>query len=94
MEQNWLQKNKKNLLWAVMGSMALWVLVTSEIPLMYPSGYYSEYRAHLLDHVHSNIWVVLPHFIFGPLALLLGPVQFSSRLRRKYIDWHRLIFPA
>jgi uncharacterized membrane protein len=29
------------------------------------------------------------HFFFGGLALLLGPWQFSQRIRDKYLNWHK-----
>jgi hypothetical protein len=32
---------------------------------------------------------VFPHVIFGTLALLVGPFQFSNQLRAKYLKWHR-----
>jgi hypothetical protein len=36
-------------------------------------------------------WMVLPHAIAGTFALLTGPFQFSSRLRRRHPKLHRVL---
>src|SRR5512140_2390918 len=35
-------------------------------------------------------WWLLPHGVAAAFALFLGPLQFSSRLRQRYLDWHRI----
>ena len=42
-------------------------------------------------HIAPFQWLLLPHAIFGMIALLLGPLQFSSRLRAKNLPLHRVI---
>mgnify|MGYP000510056317 CR=1 FL=1 len=34
-------------------------------------------------------WSLILHIVGGILALLIGPVQFSNRIRTKYTKWHR-----
>ena len=42
------------------------------------------------QHYQHFKWWLLPHGVMGALALFLGPLQFSSRLRRRHLRWHRL----
>jgi len=41
------------------------------------------------EHYRSFKWWLIPHGITGALALFLGPLQFSRRLRQRYLNWHR-----
>jgi uncharacterized membrane protein len=41
-------------------------------------------------HYHSFRWWLLPHGIAGACALLLGPLQFSDRLRQRFTKFHRV----
>lgn len=73
----------KPVLWAVMGVMTISVILYSEVPfLQYPE------RHPLL---RADIWILIPHILGGTLALILGPLQFSSRLRRSNLKLHRMI---
>src|SRR5271155_1806235 len=73
----------KYLLWSVMGLTTIWVIVASEIPLFKRPNEQAALRAML--------WLVLPHAIAGTFALLSGPLQFSSRLRRRNPKLHRIL---
>jgi uncharacterized membrane protein len=42
-------------------------------------------------HVHAFRWYLLPHGIMGACALLLGPLQFSDRLRKRFAKFHRVV---
>jgi len=42
------------------------------------------------EHYRSFQWWLIPHGVTGALALFLGPFQFSNRIRRRYLNWHRL----
>jgi uncharacterized membrane protein len=42
-------------------------------------------------HYQPFKWWLLPHGIAGACALLLGPMQFSDRLRKKYAKVHRVV---
>jgi uncharacterized membrane protein len=64
--------------------MGLLVLAFVEIPYLNP---HSGMRPHHL----SIRWLLLPHLLAGSVAMLSGPVQFSSRIRRRYPRVHRLL---
>ena len=40
---------------------------------------------------HVIRWYLLPHALAGACALLLGPMQFSDRLRQRYRKLHRVV---
>ncbi len=42
-------------------------------------------------HIQSFKWWLLPHGLMGACALLLGPMQFSERLRRRFTKLHRVV---
>jgi uncharacterized membrane protein len=42
-------------------------------------------------HIKSFKWYLLPHGIMGACALLLGPMQFSDRLRQHFAKFHRVV---
>jgi hypothetical protein len=42
-------------------------------------------------HIESFKWYLLPHGIMGACALLLGPMQFSDRLRQRFAKFHRVV---
>jgi uncharacterized membrane protein len=42
-------------------------------------------------HIHTFRWYLLPHGIMGACALLLGPLQFSDRLRQRFTKFHRVV---
>jgi uncharacterized membrane protein len=43
------------------------------------------------EHYQSFKWYLLPHGLTGACALLLGPMQFSDRLRKRYTKLHRVV---
>jgi uncharacterized membrane protein len=42
------------------------------------------------QHYEPFKWWLLPHGIFGVLVILLAPLQFSDRLRRRFTRGHRI----
>lgn len=42
-------------------------------------------------HIESFKWLLLPHGLAAGCALLLGPLQFSERLRRRFTKAHRVM---
>jgi uncharacterized membrane protein len=42
------------------------------------------------QHYHPFRWWLLPHGLAGACALLLGPLQFSDRLRQRFTKFHRV----
>ena len=43
------------------------------------------------QHYEPFKWWLLPHGVFGALVILLAPLQFSDRLRRRYVRTHRIL---
>jgi uncharacterized membrane protein len=43
------------------------------------------------QHYQPFKWWLLPHGLAGACALLLGPMQFSDRLRQRYTKLHRVV---
>jgi uncharacterized membrane protein len=78
------RQRPKYLLFGVIGLMFLWVLTHSERFLIDPAD--GEWM-----HIESFKWWLLPHAIAGACALILGPMQFSDRLRQRFIGVHRAV---
>jgi hypothetical protein len=78
---------QKPLFWAAIAAMALFVLLAVEVPLLSSS---SPHRAHLLTQKS----ILIPHAISGLAAFLIGPLQFSNRLRRSNLRLHRILGKA
>jgi uncharacterized membrane protein len=71
-------------MWIVYGLMALFVLLTRDITLL-------DAQSFLRQRYAGIPWLMLAHGIPGALALLLGVFQFSSRLRQRYLQVHRVM---
>jgi uncharacterized membrane protein len=76
-------KRLKTLLWAVLGAMTISVTLYSEIPLLRQA----KERAYL----STILLLIIPHIVAGMAALLIGPLQFSSRVRRHSPRFHRVL---
>ena len=74
----------KYFLFGFIGLMVAYVLVHDESFLVNPKD--SEWQ-----HIQSFRWWLLPHGLAGACALLLGPLQFSERLRHRFIKLHRIV---
>jgi hypothetical protein len=72
----------KTVLFVLIGLMYAYVLVTTESFLFDKS---SPEWAHIAPF---QMWL-LPHGLAAACALFLGPLQFSERLRRKYLGLHK-----
>jgi hypothetical protein len=70
------------MLFLLVASMMLVVLIRDRILL--------DSQHWIWKHYEPFKWWLLPHGITAGLALLLGPLQFSSRLRRRHLNWHRI----
>ena len=77
----------KYTLWLLLGLAAFFVFITNEVFLIADYPLYHQYRVHLI----ADRYLIFPHAVFGTLALLSGPVQFSTRLRRRYLSFHRIL---
>lgn len=74
----------KMFLFAFIGLMLLYVLYNNESFLVHP-------KDPIWLHYQSFKWWLLPHGIAGACALLLGPMQFSDRLRQRFTKLHRVM---
>ena len=74
-------------LWSLLGLTALFVLITSEVFLLTDYPMYHAYRLQVI----ADRGLLIPHVLFGSLALLSGPIQFSSRLRQRHLKLHRVL---
>lgn len=71
-------------MWVVFGLMTLFVLLTRDRTLLDPNSFLRQRYAAIP-------WLMLAHGIPGALALFLGVFQFSSRLRQRYLQLHRIL---
>lgn len=67
-----------------MGGMTVSVFLLSELPLLHKG---TESRAHLV----AIRWMIVPHVIAALTALITGAVQFSGRIRRWSLPFHRVM---
>jgi uncharacterized membrane protein len=74
--------NGKVILFLLMALMFISVVIFTEIPLMLHKGGRHE-------HLAGIRWILLPHGILGFIGLVLGPLQFSSRIREHNYALHR-----
>jgi uncharacterized membrane protein len=77
----------KTILWASLGVITLFVFITSEVLLVTDYPMYHAYRLQVIADRH----ILIPHTIAGTLALLIGPIQFSSRIRQRHLHLHRIL---
>ena len=74
----------KYILFAAIGLMLAYVIPHDESFLLDP-------KDPIWQHYESFKWWLLPHGIAGACALLLGPMQFSDRLRSCFRKLHRVV---
>jgi uncharacterized membrane protein len=81
-QRSWLRP--KYLLFATIGLMLTYVIPHDESFLVHP-------KDPVWQHYEPFKWWLLPHGIAGTCALLLGPMQFSDRLRNRFSLLHRIV---
>ncbi len=74
----------KHVFFVCFALLTLFVLLHNELPLM-------NAQSPARQHFAKVTWWLLPHGIGGALALLLAPLQFSTRLRVRYLRLHRIL---
>jgi hypothetical protein len=74
-------------LWISLGLTVLFVVITSEVLLVTDYPMYHAYRLQVIADRH----LLIPHTLCGAIALLAGPVQFSSRFRQRHLKFHRVL---
>jgi uncharacterized membrane protein len=77
----------KTVLWILLGLTTLFVFITSEVLLVTDYAMYHAYRLQVIADRH----LLIPHTLAGIFALLIGPIQFSSRIRQRYLKFHRVL---
>jgi len=77
----------KTILWTSLGLTALFVFITSEVLLYTDYPMYHHYRLQVIADRH----LLIPHTLSGVIALLIGPIQFSSRIRKRHLKFHRVL---
>src|SRR4051794_22552717 len=79
----------KYVLFGVIGLMFAFVFRTSEWFLF--DSAIERARDPEWMHIDSFKWWLLPHAIAGACTIILGPMQFSDRLRTGYPQLHRVV---
>src|SRR3984885_15149271 len=74
-------------LWIFIGLTTLFVFITSEVLLVTDYPMYHAYRLQVIADRH----LLIPHTLAGIFALLIGPINFSSRIRQRYLKLHRVL---
>ena len=77
----------KTVLWISLGLTALFVFITSEVFLVFD---YPMYHAYRLQVIGDRV-LLIPHTLAGIFALLIGPINFSSRIRQRHLKLHRVL---
>ena len=77
----------KTVLWIGLGLTTLFVFITSEVLLIVDYPMYHAYRLQVISDRH----LLLPHTLAATFALLIGPINFSSRIRQHYLQLHRVL---
>jgi uncharacterized membrane protein len=77
----------QTVIWISLGLTALFVFITSEVLLFTDYPMYHAYRLQVIADRH----LLIPHTLAGVIALLAGPIQFSSRLRQRHLKFHRVL---
>ncbi len=77
----------KALLWLSLGLTALFVFITSEWLLFVDYPMYHAYRLQVI----ADRALLIPHSLAGTIALVSGPLQFSSRFRERHLKLHRVL---
>ena len=77
----------KTVLWVSLGLTVLFVFITSEVLLVTDYPMYHAYRLQVIADRH----LLIPHTLAGVFALVIGPINFSSRIRQRHLQLHRVL---
>jgi uncharacterized membrane protein len=71
-----------------MGLTGISVIFSTELPILRDrAGFNHDYLLKLLHDRH----LLIPHALAGVTAMFLGPLQFSTHLRRNHLQLHRIL---
>jgi Predicted membrane protein (DUF2306) len=76
----------KTVLWISLGVTTLFVFITSEVLLFIDYPMYHAYRLQVI----ADRGLLIPHALCGTVALLTGPLQFSTQFRQRHLRFHRV----
>jgi uncharacterized membrane protein len=74
----------KHVFFALFGLLTLFVFYHNETAFL-------DSRSPVWQHFAKVTWWLVPHGLGGALALLVAPLQFSERLRRRSLRLHRVL---
>jgi uncharacterized membrane protein len=77
----------KSALWIGLGFTTLFVFITTEVFLVVDYPMYHAYRLKVI----SDRNLLIPHALAATFALLIGPINFSSRIRQRHLQLHRVL---
>jgi uncharacterized membrane protein len=77
----------KAALWIFLGLTTLFVFITSEVLLVTDYPMYHAYRLQVI----ADRGLLIPHTLAGIFALVIGPLNFSSRIRERHRKLHRVL---
>jgi uncharacterized membrane protein len=77
----------KTILWVFLGLTTLFVFITSEVLLFADYPMYHAYRLQVI----ADRNLLIPHTLAGTFALLIGPINFSTRIRQSHLQLHRIL---
>jgi uncharacterized membrane protein len=78
----------KAVLWFLMALAGVSVIFSTELPILLDKT--GPNHAAYLGLIRDR-YLFIPHAIGGILAIFIGPIQFSSRLRSKHLQLHRYL---
>src|SRR6202034_2000027 len=81
------RSRSKTVLWIFLGLTALFVFITSEVLLITNYPMYHAYRLQVI----ADRGLLIPHTLAGIFALLIGPINFSSRIRQRHLTLHGVL---
>lgn len=81
---SWVPRGIRYLLIAAVGVVGARFFLRDAVP------YYLDYTADQYGRFWEIRWWLIPHIVGGTLAILCGPFQFWSGLRRRHLRIHRL----
>jgi uncharacterized membrane protein len=79
-------KHLKTILIIIIGLIALYFVVDRALPYFYNVSF-----EQFQDYYWPNNWWVVGHLLGGITALIIGPFQFSTSFRNRYLKIHRTL---
>ncbi len=83
-ETSFARRYAKTVFFAVLGVMTLFVFYKDEGFIFHP-------HSPDWNRFYTFRWLLIPHAFAGLIALAVGPMQFSTRLRRRNLRLHRIL---